>query len=122
MGPLIRVPDDVAQRLAAETDLVEVDPLLPDAVEELDVELGGQPGVDLLLIETPKGGFGRLVSMIAMSDYAKSAPTPFELIVRDKDGNPHPFPDIAVNGQSILDHLKLAYFGERGNRRTLISA
>jgi hypothetical protein len=55
-----------------------------------------------------------------MSDYAKSSPEPFDLIVRDKDGNPHPFQGNAVNGQSIQDHLRLAYFGERGDRRPLI--
>jgi len=122
LGPIIRVPDDVAQRLAEETDLVEVDPVLPDAVDELDVELGSQPGVVLLLTETPKDGFGRLVNMIATSEYAQGAPEPFELIVRDKDGNPHAFPTTAVNGQSILDHLKLAFFGEPGDRRPLIHA
>jgi hypothetical protein len=122
MGPIIRVPDDVARRLAEETDLVDVDPVLPDAVEEVDLELGELPGVILLLTETPKHGFGRLVSLIAMSDYAKSAPDPFELIVRDKDTNPHAFQGNAVNGQSIQDHLKLAYFGERGDRRPLIPA
>jgi len=116
------VPDDVAQRLAEETDLVEVDPVLPDAVNELDVELGSPPGVVLLLTETPKDGFGRLVSMIAASDYVKSAPNSFELTVRDKDGNLHAFPTTAVNGQSILDHLKLAFFGEPGDRRPLIHA
>ena len=120
MGPIIRVPDDVAQRLVEETDLVEVDPVLPDAVDEVDVELGGSSGVDVLLKEDPKDGFGRLVSMITMSDYAKSAPSPFELTVRDKDGNPHAFSATAVNGQSILDHLKLAFFGEPGDRRPLI--
>ena len=120
MGPIIRVPDDVAQRLAEETDLVEVDPVPPDAVDELDVELGSQAGVVLLLTETPKDGFGRLVSMIATSDYVKSAPNPFELTVRDKDGNPHAFPTTIVNGQSILDQLKLAFFGEPGDRRPLI--
>ena len=122
MGPIIMVPDDVARRLAEETDLVEVDPVLPDAVDEPDVELGNPPGVNVLLVETPKEGFGRLVSLIAMSDYAKSSPEPFDLIVRDKDGNPHAFPGNAVNGQSIQDHLKLAYFGERGDRRPLIPA
>jgi hypothetical protein len=120
MGPIVRVPDDVAQRLVEETDLVEVDPLLPDAVDEVDVELGGASGVDMLLKEDPKDGFGLLVSMIVTSDYAKSAPEPFDLIVRDKDGNPHAFSATAVNGESILDHLKLAFFGEPGDRRPLI--
>ena len=120
MGPIIRVPNDVAQRLAEETDLVEVDPVLPDAVDELDVELGSPPGVILLLVEAPKEGFGRLVTIIAMSDYAKSRPQPFELIVRDKDSNPHPFPGSFVNGGTIQDHLKLAYFGQPGDRRPLI--
>jgi len=122
LGPIIRVPNDVAHRLAEETDLVEVDPVLPDAVDELDVELGSEPGVVLLLTETPKDGFGRLVSIITKSEYAMRASSPFELTVRDKDGNPHAFPTTAVNGQSILDHLRLAFFGEPGDRRPLIHA
>lgn len=122
MGPIIRVPADVAQRLAEDTDLVEVEPLLPDAVEEPDVELGSPPGVNVLLVETPKEGFGRLVTLIAMSDYAKGLPVPFLLTVRDQDSNPHPFQGTAVNEQSIQDHLRLAYFGERGDRRPLIRA
>jgi hypothetical protein len=120
MGPIIRVPDDVAQRLEEETDLVEDVIDVPYAIDELDVQLGATLGVFLLLTETPKDGFGRLVSLIAMSDYAKSAPEPFELIVSDKDSIPHAFPGTAVNEQSIRDHLKLAYFGERGDRRPLI--
>jgi len=122
VGPLIRVPNDVAQRLVEETDLVEVNPVLPDAVDGVDVELGGASGVDVLLKEAPTDGFGLLVSIITMSDYAQSAPRPFELTVRDKDGNPHAFPTTAVNGQSIRDHLRLAYFGEPGDRRPLILA
>lgn len=120
MGPIIRVPDDVARQLAAETDLVEVDPVLPDAVDELDVQLGDPPGVVLLLRETPPDGFERLVGTIAASDYAKSAPKPFGLVVRDKDGNPHPFGGDAVNEQSIREHLQLSYFGEPGDRRPLL--
>jgi hypothetical protein len=119
MGPIIRVPEDVAQRLE-ETDLVEA-VVQPDAVDEPDVQLGVTPGVFLLLTETPKDGFGHLVSLIAMSDYAKSAPEPFELIVRDKDSNSHAFFGAAVNGQSIQDHLKMGYFGAPGDRRPLIS-
>lgn len=120
MGPIIRVPDDVAQRLVDETDLVEVDPVLPDAVDEVDVELGGSSGVDVLLKEDPRDGFGRLVEMIALSNYVRSAPEPFELIVRDENGDPHAFPATAVNGESIRNHLKQAFFGEPGDRRPLI--
>ncbi len=122
MGPIIRVPDDVARRLADDTDLVEVDPLLPDAADDLDVELGSMPGVILVLTETPREGFERLVNVIADSDYARHAPDPFELVVRDEDGSPHAFPGATVNAESIRDHLKLAFFGERGGRRPLIPA
>jgi len=118
LGPIIRMPDDVAQRLAEETDLVEVDPVLPDAVDELDVELGSEPGVIVLLTETPKDGFGRLVSMIATSDYVKSAPNPFELTVRDKDGNAHAFPTTVVNGQSILGPLEAGLLWRTGRSAT----
>ena len=113
--------NDVAQRLEEETDLVEDVIDVPDAVDELDVQLGATPGIFLLLTETPKHGFGPLVSLIMTSDYARNAPEPFELIVRDKDNIPHAFPSTAVNGQSIQDHLKLAYFGEPGDRRPLVS-
>jgi len=122
VGPIIGVPDDVAERLAQETDLVEVDPVLADAVDALDVQLGDPPGVVLLLRETPPDGFGGLVTVIATSAYAKDAPRPFVLIVRDNDGNPHPFTGDAVNEQSIRDHLQLSYFGEPGDRRPLLRA
>jgi hypothetical protein len=119
MGPIIGVPDDLARRLEDETDLVEVDHVLPDVVDELDVQLGSTPGDILLLVETPRDGFGRLVTFL--TDYAKSAPRPFELTVRDKDGNTHPFPaHTDVSEQAIRDQLKLAYFGEPGDRRPLI--
>ena len=54
MGPIIRVPNDLAQRLAEETDLVEVDPVLPNAVDEVDVELGDPPGVIVRFHRTPR--------------------------------------------------------------------
>jgi hypothetical protein len=119
MGPIIRVPEDVAHRLEEGTDLDEVVIDTPRAIDEPDLQLGATPGVFLVLTETSQHGFGRLVSMIAMSDYARSAPEPFELIVRDKDSLPHAFPSTVVNGQAIQDHLKLAYFGELGDRRPL---
>jgi hypothetical protein len=119
MGPVIGVPNEVAQRIKDDTDLVEVDEVLPDLVDEYDVQLGGTPEDVLLLVETPKDGFGRLVSFI--TEFAKSAPRPFELIVSDQHGNPHAFPGhLDVNGRSIMDHLKLAYFGEPGDRRPLL--
>jgi hypothetical protein len=119
MGPIIRVPDEVARKLEGETDLVEVDQVLLDAVDEIDVQLGNTPGDILLLTETPKDGFGLLVTYI--TDYAKSAPRPFDMVVSDKDGNLHSFPaHTDVGEQSIRDLLKLAYFGEPGDRRPLL--
>jgi hypothetical protein len=120
MGPVIGVPVEVAQAIKDGTDLVEVDEVLPDIVEEPDVQLGGTPFGDLLLLsETPSQGFGRLVTIFA--DYAANGPRPFELIVMDKDGNPHAFPsNTEPNGQTIRDHLKLAFYGEPGDRRPLI--
>jgi hypothetical protein len=38
MGPIIRVPDEVADTLEQNTDLVEV-VVMADAVDQLDVEL-----------------------------------------------------------------------------------
>jgi hypothetical protein len=59
------------------------------------------------------------VSFIA--DYAKGAPRPLELTVSDQNGDAHAFPDhLDVNEQSIKDLLKLAYFGEPGDRRPLL--
>jgi hypothetical protein len=119
MGPVIGVPNEVAQRIKDETDLVEVDEVLNDVVDEYDIQLGGPPEDILLLVETPRDGFGGLVSFI--TDYAKHAPRPFELIVSDKNGSSHTFPDhVDVSEQSIKDHLKLAYFGEPGDRRPLL--
>lgn len=120
MGPVIRVPAEVAQTLEEETDLVEA-VVLPDAVDGFDVELGGSfGGAVLLLAETPKEGFGRLVDVIAASAYARNRPNPFEMVVLDKDSGPHPFPATGVNEQAIHDHLKLAYYGEPGDRRPLL--
>jgi hypothetical protein len=119
MGPVIALPNDVAQRIKDETDLVEVDEVLSDIVDEYDIQLGGAPEDILLLVETPRDGFGRLVGFI--TDFAKSAPRPFELIVCDQKGDPRPFPDhLDVNEKSVRDHLKLAYFGEPGDRRPLL--
>jgi hypothetical protein len=55
------------------------------------------------------------------ADYAKNGPSPFELTVMDKNSTPHAFPpNLEPNGQSIRDHLKLAFYGEPGDRRPLI--
>jgi hypothetical protein len=120
MGPVIGVPVDVAESIKDGTDLVEVDEVLPDVVEEPDVQLGGSPFGDLLLLtETPRQGYGSLVSIFA--DYAKNGPRPFDLVVTDKNGDRHAFPPhLEPNGQSIGDHLKLAFYGEPGDRRPLI--
>lgn len=99
IGPVIRVPEDVAQRLESDTDLVEAVIDVPDSVGEPDIQLGPMPGVPLLLVETPKNGFGLLMSMITESDYGTSAPQPFELIVSDQDGSPHAFSGSSVNEQ-----------------------
>jgi hypothetical protein len=119
MGPILRVPDELARRLEDETDLVEVDHVLSDVADQIDVQLGTMPGDILLLVETPKDGFGHLVSLI--TDYAKGAPKPLEFVVSDQDGNPHQFPPHTdVDEPSIRDHLNLAYFGEPGDRRPLL--
>jgi hypothetical protein len=120
MGPVIRVPADVAQTLEEETDLVEA-VVLPDAVDGFDVALGGTFGsAVLLLVETPKGGFGPLATVITASGYAQGRPSPFEMVVLDKDGNAHPFPAVDPTGPAIEDQLKLAYYGEPGDRRPLL--
>ncbi len=120
MGPVIGAPDEVAQRIKDETDLVEVDEVLPDVVDEPDVQLGARPFEDIVVLtEAPRQGYGQLVSIIA--DYAKKAPRPFEMIVTDNDGIAHAFPDHTdPNERSIGDHLKLAYYGEPGDRRPLV--
>jgi hypothetical protein len=120
VGPIIGVPIDVAQAIKDTTDLVEVDGVLPDVVDEPDVQLGGTPFGDILLLtETPADGYGLLVSIFA--EYANNGPKPFELIVIDENDIPHPFPiHIDVDRGSIRNHLKLAYYGESGDRRPLI--
>lgn len=122
MGPVIGVPDEVAGRIKEETDLVQVDQVLPDVVDEPDVQLGTRPFGDILVLtETPKDGYGQVVSII--TEYARSAPRPFEMAVIDEDGIRHPFPaQTDPNEQSIHDHLALAYYGEPGDRRPLIRA
>ena len=107
------------ERIKDETELVEVDEVLPDVVDEFDIQLGGAPEDILLLVETPRAGFEPLVSYI--TDFAIRAPRPLQLVVSDQNGSPHMFPDhLDVNEQSIRDHLKLAYFGEPGDRRRLL--
>jgi hypothetical protein len=120
MGPVIGVPDEVAQKIKDETDLVEVDQVLPDIVDEPDLQVGGPPFGDLLLLtETSPHGYGALVQFIA--DYAKTGPRPFLLTVSDKEGQSHPFPDHTdPSAVSIGAHLKLAFYGEPGDRRPLI--
>jgi hypothetical protein len=117
MGPIIGVPDEVADTLEQNTDLVEV-VVMADAVDELDVQLGSAPGVLLLLVETPKNGFGQLVTTI--SDYAGRSSGSLTLTVRDKEGTAHPFLDSTASPQSVHDHLKLAHYGEPGDRRPLL--
>jgi hypothetical protein len=120
IGPIIGVPVDVAQTIKDETDLVEVDEVLPDVIDAPDVQLGGAPfGDRLLLTEAPHQGYDGLVTIF--TDYAKSGPRPFDLIVMDKEGNPHAFPPhLEPHGQAIRDHLQLAFYGEPGDRRPLI--
>jgi hypothetical protein len=119
MGPIVRVPDDVAQKLEEDTDLVETI-VMTDAVDQVDVEFGPAPGVFLLLVETPKDGFGALAAVLAASDYARRHPEPFELVVRGQDGTAVGYPTGSVSEQSIHDHLRRAYFGEPGDRRPMI--
>ena len=119
MGPVIGVPNELAQRIKDETDLVEVDAVLPDVVDVFDVQIGATPEDILLLVETPKDGFGPLVSLI--TDFAQHAPGPFELVVSDEQGNPHALPGtLGDSPESVRDHLKLAFFGEPGDRRPLL--
>jgi hypothetical protein len=120
MGPIVRVPDEVAERLE-DTDLVEA-VVMPDAVDEPDIELGPAGGVFLLLVETPRHGFGALVGVITGSSYIKDRAQgePPELIVRDRDGQPHPFAAPSVDDAAIQNHLGLAYFGVPGDRRPLL--
>lgn len=122
MGPTIRVPDDVAERLEQDSDLVEAI-VLPDAVDAPDIELGPPGGVMLELVEVPKAGFGDLVGFFAASTYVTGHKDgdAFELVVRDKQVDPHAFPDGPVDEASIRAHLQLAFFGEPGNRRPLLS-
>jgi len=122
MGPVIGVPDEVARRIKEETDLVEVDQVLPDVVDEPDVQLGTRPFGDILVLtESPRQGYGPVVSIV--TEYAKNGPRPFKMIVIDNGGTPHPFPaHTNPSEQSIRDHLTLAYYGEPGDRRPLIRA
>ncbi len=120
MGPVVGVPDELARRIKDDTDLVEVDQVLSDVIDVPDVQVGPAPLDDrILLVEAPRSGYGRLVSVI--SEYANNAPKPFVMVVVDQHGDPHPFPaDADVGDESIRAHLKLACYGEPGDRRPLI--
>ena len=117
MGPVIMVPTDVARRIAAETHLVEVDQVLPDAVDGFDVQVGSPPGDIMLLTETPANGYEELVALIA--DHMSSAQEPMALIVTDKSGDPHALGTTEVSSQVVREHLKLAYYGAPSDRRPL---
>jgi len=121
MGPTIRVPDDVAEGLEQDSDLVEAI-VIADAVEEPDIELGPPGGVMLQLVEVPKHDFAAIVEFISGSRYAASNPSGdgFQLLVRDKNGDPHPFPGGPVTADSVRAHLQLAFFGMPGDRRPLL--
>jgi hypothetical protein len=121
MGPTARVPDDVAEHLEQDSDLVEAI-VIADAVEEPDIELGPPGGVMLALVEVPKHGFDVIVNFIANSEYANNHANGdgFELVVRDEGGEPHSFQGGAVTPASIQQHLQLAYFGAPGDRRPLL--
>jgi hypothetical protein len=121
MGPTARVPDDVAEHLEQDSDLVEAI-VIADAVEDPDIELGPPGGVMLALVEVPKNGFGDIVNLIANSEYANNHLNGdgFELVVRDQAGEAHLFPGGPVTPASIQGHLQLAYFGAPGDRRPLL--
>jgi hypothetical protein len=120
MGPVIGVPTDVADTIKDKTDLVEVDQVLPDVVDEPDLQLGARPFGDILLLtETPSHGYGPLIDVLV--EYAETGPKPFELTVMDKDGNPHAFPAHTEPSADLLrQHLTSAFYGEPGDRRPLI--
>lgn len=118
MGPVIRVPADVARAIRDETDLVEVDEALATTVDVTDVRLGGDDGDLMVLEETPPDGFGALVGPIVA--YARAASGSLELVVADRDGNPVAFTGSAMDEGAIRRHLGQAYFGEPGDRRPLL--
>jgi hypothetical protein len=120
MGPVIGVPADVADTIKETTDLVEVDQVLPDVVDEPDVQLGGRPFGDILLLtETPPHGYEPLMDVIVR--YADKAPRPFELTVIDQDGNRHAYPTSREpSAEALRQHLTSAFYGEPGDRRPLI--
>jgi hypothetical protein len=122
MGPVIGVPTEVADTIKETTDLVEVDQVLPDVVDEPDLQLGSRPFGDLLLLtETPTHGYGPLIDVIVK--YADKGPRPFELTVIDKDGTAHAFPAHTEPSADVLrQHLTSAFYGEPGDRRPLIRA
>ncbi len=120
MGPIIGVPSEVAQRIKDTTDLVEVDELLPDVVDQPDVQVGEAPFDDILLLtEAPAQGYGRLVGIL--TDYARKGPRPLQLVVLDQLNRPHLFPAHSDPSEtSISEHLELAFYGEPGDRRRLV--
>ena len=120
MGPVLGVSTEVADTIKEKTDLVEVDQVLPDVVDEPDVQLGGRPFGDILLLtEAPAHGYGALIDAIV--EYADKGTKPFALTVIDKDGNPHAFPAHTEPTATLLrQHLTSAFYGEPGDRRPLI--
>ncbi len=120
MGPVVRVPPEVAATLER-GELVEQVISVPDAVEDVDVALGPD-GTLLMLVEAARQGYGELLDAIAGSDYVRDHATGdgFVLTVLDVDEKAHPYPGGPVTAASVRDHLALAYYGDPGERRPVL--
>jgi hypothetical protein len=121
MGPVVRVPADLAATLQA-GDLVEAVVVTSRAVDAVDVELG-QGGQLLELVEAPPHGYGELLTAIIWCSYVQRGPSDGDLtlVVLDAHGAPHPFPGGTVTEASLRDHLALAHYGDPGERRPIFS-
>ena len=120
MGPVVRVPADVAAELEA-GDLVEQVITVDDAVERVDVQLGPDDGTLLMLVEAARQGYEALVDALMASDDVRGlAARPFVLVVRDADEKSHAYDDGAVTEAGVRALLEQAAYGDAGERRPLV--
>jgi hypothetical protein len=120
MGPVVRVPREVADTLERGS-LVEQVISTADAVDAVDVALGPD-GQLLMLVEAAHQGYSELVAAIVFSDYVRSYTdgAPFVLTVRDAHEVVHPHPAGPVTEASVRAQLALAYYGDPGERRPIV--
>jgi hypothetical protein len=122
MGPVVRVPAEVAASLET-GDLVEQVITVADAVDVVDIQLGPDDGTLLMLVEAAPQGYDELVeAILGSADVRGTAGRPFALVVRDADEQRHTYPNDPVTAERVRALLEQAAYGDPGERRPVVAA